>query len=95
MAKLDWGDNELYRELAAIFPEMRTERHGVLDITLLAQKLGRHRESIYKWIRGERIMSVKGIQGIIALANTAECRAALERHGRTPPTKQDLLRFIV
>jgi len=93
--RLEWMNTELYRVLSATFPEIRTEQQKVLDVEKLAEEIGMSAEGIYKWFRKGRILSPRGLGKIVELANSPENVAALERAGRTPPTKQDFARLMI
>jgi hypothetical protein len=93
--RLSWTTTELYRVLSATFPEYRTRQQKVLDVEQLAAAIGMSEEGFYKWLRAGRILSIKGVEKLAELANTPANAAALEKAGRTPPTKQDLSRFML
>jgi hypothetical protein len=93
--RFSWAGTELYRTLSDTFPSLRTKKQNVLDIELLADKIGMTKEGVYKWLRAGSILSKKGLERIIELANQPEYAAALTEAGRTPPTKQDFARFLL
>lgn len=93
--RLGWTGSPLYRELSAAFPEYRTRQQNVLDVERIAVGIGMTEEGVYKWLRQGRILSPRGVQKLVELANQPENLAALERRGRTAPTKQDLARFML
>lgn len=93
--RLSWTQSPLYRELLAVFPDYRTKQQNVLDVERIAEQIGMTEEGIYKWLRQGRILSSKGVQKLVELANKPENKAALERRGRTPPTNQDFARFML
>lgn len=93
--RFSWTGSALYRELCETFPTIRTRQQNVLDVELLADKIGMTKEGLYKWLRAGRILSKRGVERIVALANEPEYAAALTDAGRTPPTKQDLARFLL
>jgi transcriptional regulator with XRE-family HTH domain len=88
-------ETELYRALTQTFPDFRTRQQKVLDVESLAKAIGMTEEGLYKWLRAGRILSAKGVEKLCQLANTPENVAALDRRGRTPPSKQDLARFML
>lgn len=93
--RLGWTGSPLYRELSAIFPELRTRQQNVLDVEKLAEGIGLTTEGLYKWLRAGRILSNKGIEKLVAFANRPENLEALGRADRKPPTKEDLARFML
>jgi hypothetical protein len=93
--RLSWTDSDLYRELSAIFPELRTRQQNVLDVEKLAEEIKVSRECVYKWLRAGRILSPKGVKSIVELANREPYQAALTRAGRIAPTAQDFARFML
>jgi hypothetical protein len=93
--RLSWTTSPLYRELSAAFPEFRTRQQNVLDVERIAAGIGMTEEGVYKWLRQGRILSPKGVQRLVELANQPENLAALERRGRAAPTKDDLAKFML
>lgn len=93
--RLEWTQTELYKALCGIFPEMRTKQQNVLDVVELAGELGVSRECIYKWLRGGVILSKKGLDKLVEVANRPKYLAALERAGTPVPNKEGLARFLV
>lgn len=93
--RFTWAGTELYKTLSDTFPTLRTKQQNVLDVESLADKIGMTKEGVYKWLRAGSILSKKGLGKIVELANEPENAAALKKAGRTPPTKQDLLRFFL
>lgn len=93
--RFTWTGTELYRTLCETFPTLRTKQQNVLDVELLADRVGMTKEGLYKWLRAGSILSKKGLGKIVELANQPEFVEALTKAGRTPPTKQDFARFLL
>jgi hypothetical protein len=93
--RFSWADTDLYRMMVQTFPTLRTKKQKVLDIELLADKIGMTKEGLYKWLRAGRILSKRGAEQLFQFANSDGNREALAELGRTPPTKQDIARFLL
>jgi hypothetical protein len=93
--RMSWIGNALHRELTAVFPALRTRQQNVLDVEKLADGIGMTEEGLYKWLRAGRILSNKGVEKIVSFANRPENLEALAKHGRQPPTKESLARFML
>lgn len=93
--RMTWMETELYKALSLTFPEYRTRQQKVLDIEALAKAIGMTEEGVYKWLRAGRILSAKGVERLFDLAHGPANLAALQTRDRTPPTKQDLARFML
>lgn len=93
--RFTWAGTELYRTLSDTFPTLRTKRQNVLDVEALAAAIEMTNEGVYKWLRAGSILSKKGLEKVIDLANRPENVAALEKAGRTPPTKREFARFLL
>lgn len=93
--RLEWQSSPLYRELWNTFPTYRTRQQGVLDVENLAKAIGMTTEGLYKWFRAKRILSRKGLEKLIELANQPENVAALKEAGREPPTKEEFARLML
>ena len=94
-ARFEWTGTELYKTLCHIFPTLRTKKQNVLDVDLLAKEIGMTKEGFYKWLRAGSILSKKGVERLVNLANSEPYSSHLVERGISPPTKQDLVRFMV
>lgn len=93
--RFSWAGTELYKTLSETFPTLRTKQQNVLDVEALADGIGMTKEGVYKWFRAGSILSKKGLEKIVELANEPLNAAALRDRGQTVPTKQDFARFLL
>jgi hypothetical protein len=93
--RFSWTGTELYKTLCHVFPTLRTKKQNVLDVEQLAKEIGMTKEGLYKWLRDGRILSKKGVERLIELANREPYSNHLAERGIAPPTKQDFARFLL
>lgn len=76
---------ELHNLLKTLFPELRTKRDNVFDVSAFAAKVNMTDEGVYKWLRADQLPARRARQ-IVELVN----------EGRRKPvcSLEDFLPFI-
>lgn len=92
----NWATGPLHNALVAVLPIFVKDPFSSaprLDIPKLHPALSKSHETVYKWLRINRL-NPRNAQALVDLANTEDNVAALKKLGRKPPRVEDFSSFV-
>lgn len=92
----NWANGALHAALVIVLPTFVKEPFSSaprLNIPELKDALGRSHETVYKWLRTNRL-NPRNAQRLVDLANSEANLAVLRKLGRKPPKIEDFSRFV-
>ncbi len=92
----NWATGPLHQALVACLPTFVKEPFSAsprLDIPKLHKAIEKSHETVYKWLRSNRL-NPRNAQKLVDLANTDANVAVLKQLGRKPPSVEGFSRFV-